>query len=205
VSPIPAIAVAALLGTEGALRAASAFVVGEAVAVGAIAAIVVAASAGSAKESLGFALAFIQLGIAALLVLLLIAHLRLGRDKPASQRMLAGLDGAAVRTPVAFASGAAMVAVNPKNLALALAGGTAILQLDAAWSVRAAIVVAFTALAVSLLTAEVVAYALSPRRAASLLARGRAVVLQHERRVVSAVLLGLAVLFVTLGLLGLRR
>jgi hypothetical protein len=79
------------------------------------------------------------------------------------------------------------------------------LDLDDAWSVRVVTILAFTALAVSLLTAEVVAYALSPRRAAVLLARGRASAMRHERGVVSAVLLGLALLFFMLGLVGLLR
>ena len=45
----------------------------------------------------------------------------------------------------------------------------------------------------------------SPRRAARLLARGREFTLQHERIVVNVVLLGLALLFLTRGLLDLSR
>lgn len=203
-SPIPAIAVAALLGTGGRLRAASAFVAGEAVGIFAVVAVVVAASADSLRDSVHSTLAFLQLGIAALLALLLIAHLRRGRGKPATARVLAALDGIVARPGVAFVSGAAMVAVNPKNLALALAGAAAIVDLNVTWGVSAVTVVVFTVLAVSLLTAEVLAYRLAPRRSASLLARGRAGVMRHERSVVSAVLLGLTLIFLTLGLAGLR-
>ncbi|HEU6446613.1 MAG TPA: hypothetical protein VFL61_16290, partial [Gaiellaceae bacterium] len=97
VSPIPALAVAALLGSSGALRTASAFVAGEALAVGAIAALVVVVAAGSLEASLESTLAFMQIGIGALLLLLLIAHARATRDVPASARVLAALDG--VRPP----------------------------------------------------------------------------------------------------------
>lgn len=203
VSPIPALAVAALLGSSGALRTAAAFVAGEALAVGAIAALVVVVAAGSLEASLESTLAFMQIGIGALLLLLLIAHARATRDVPASARVLAALDG--VRPPAAFVSGVAMVAVNPKNLALALAGGAAILELDQTGSLDAVTVVAFAALAVSLLVAEVAAYALSPERAARLLAGGRAFTLRHERVVVNVVLLGLGVLFLVRGTLDLLR
>jgi len=203
VSPIPALAVAALLGSTGNVRVATAFVAGEALAVGAITALVVVLAAGSLERSADFPLAVVQLGIGILLVLLLIAHARATRDEPASARVLAALDG--VRAPVAFFSGAAMVAVNPKNLALALAGGAAILEMDQTGSVAAAAVFAFAAVSVSVLVAEIAGYALSPTRGARLLARGRDVTLRHERVVVNVVLLGLAALFVTRGLLDLLR
>lgn len=205
VSPIPAIAVAALLGTDRPLRAASTFVAGQAIGIFAVVAIVVAASAETLGNSLHSALALLQLGIAAILALLLIAHLRRGRDRPASSRVLGALDGVVVRPGVALGSGVAMVGVNPKNLALALAGAAAIVDRDATWQVNAVTVVAFTAVASSVLIAEVLAYRLAPRRSAALLARGRAIVLRHERGVVTAVLLGLALIFVTLGLATLLR
>jgi threonine/homoserine/homoserine lactone efflux protein len=98
-----------------------------------------------------------------------------------------------------------MVGVNPKNLALALAGGAAILELDQTGGLAAVTVFVFTTLAVSLLIVEIAAYALSPERGAALLARGRDFTLRHERVVVNVVLLGLALLFVTRGLLDLLR
>lgn len=205
VSPIPALAVAALLGGDGALRAAAAFVVGEAVAVGAIAAIVVTLAASSLEDSLDVTVAVMQLAIAGLLGLLLVAHMQRAGDKRATPRVLAALNGVRERPRAAFVIGLAMVAVNPKNLAFALAGGAAILQLDRTWGVNLATVVAFTALAVSVLTAEIVAYALSPQRAARLLARGGALASRHERVLVSVVLIGLAVLFFTRGLLDMLR
>ena len=205
VSPISAIAVAALLGTNGPLRAASAFVAGQAIGIFAVVTIVLAASADLLRGSLHSALALVQLGVAAALALLLVAHLRRGRDRPASSRVLGSLDGVVVRPGVAFVSGAAMVGVNPKNLALALGGAAAIVDLDATWRVNAVTVVAFTVLASSILIAEVLAYRLAPRRSASLLAQGRASVMRHERRVVTAALLGLALLFFTLGLATLLR
>ena len=205
VSPIPAIAVAALLGTDGSLRAASAFVAGKAIGIFTVVTIVVAASADSLGNSLHSALAFVQLGIATVLALLLVAHLRRGRDRSASSHVLASLHGVEVRLGVAFVSGVAMVAVNPKNLALALAGAAAIVDLDATWRVNAVTVVAFTVLASSILVAEVLIYRLAPRRTASLLAQGRASVMRHERCVTTTVLLGLALLFFTLSLATLLR
>jgi len=203
VSPIPALAVAALLGSSCSLRAAAAFVAGEAFAVGAIVTLVVVVAAGSLDDSLDSTLAVMQLGIAALLALLLVAHSRRTRDEPASTRVLAALDG--VGSPVAFVSGAAMVAVNPKNLALALAGGAAILELDQTDGSNVVTVLVFTAVAVSLLIAEVLAYALMPHASARLLARGRELILRHERVVVNTVLLGLSLLFLIRGLLDLLR
>jgi threonine/homoserine/homoserine lactone efflux protein len=201
VSPIPALAVAALLGSRGSLRAASAFVAGEALAVGAIVALVVVVAAESLDDSLDSALAVMQLGIAALLALLLVAHSRKMRDAPASTRVLAALDG--VGSSVAFMTGAAMVAVNPKNLALALAGGAAILELDQTGGSNVVTVLVFTAVAVSLPIAEALAYALMPNASARLLARGRELILRHERVVVNGVLLGLSLLFLARGLLDL--
>jgi len=203
VSPIPALAVASLLGSSGSLRAASAFVAGEAFAVGAIVTVIVVVAAGSLDDSLGSTLAVMQLAIAALLALLLVAHSRRAQEEPASTRILAALDG--VGLSVAFVSGAAMVVVNPKNLALALAGGAAILELDQTGSSNVVNILVFTAVAVSLLSAEVVAYALMPRTTAWLLARGRELTLRHERVVVNAVLLSLSLLFFMRGLLDLLR
>jgi threonine/homoserine/homoserine lactone efflux protein len=203
VSPLPALAVAALLGSSGTLRAASAFVAGEALAVGTIAALIVAIAANSLKSSLESTLALMELGVAVLLALLLVAHLRMGQDKAASARVLAALDG--IRPQVAFACGVGMVALNPKNFALTLAGGTAILELDQTGGLNAAAVIAFTTVAVSLLIAEVVAYGLAPRHAAMMLARARELMLRHERTVATAILLVLILFFSTRGLFDLLR
>jgi threonine/homoserine/homoserine lactone efflux protein len=203
ISPIPLLAVAALLGSAGTTRTALAFVAGEALAVGAIAAIVVVVAARTLEGSLDSSLAFMQLGVAAALVLLLVLHLRMSEDETASTRVLAAIDG--VRPRVALLSGAAMVGVNPKNLALTLAGAAAILELDQSGGRQAMALVGFTVIAVSLLVLVVTAYALAPARAAALLARGRTFTLRHERIVVNGVLLALALLFFTRGLLDLWR
>jgi hypothetical protein len=92
VSPIPALAVAALLGSSGRLRTASAFVAGEALTIGAIAALVVVLAADSAESAVESALAFLQLGVGILLALLFLAHRRAARREPASSRMLPALD-----------------------------------------------------------------------------------------------------------------
>jgi threonine/homoserine/homoserine lactone efflux protein len=195
--------VAALLGSAGTTRTALAFVAGEALAVGAIAAIVIVAAARTLEGSLDSSLAFMQLGVAAVLVLLLVLHLRMSEDETASTRVLAAIDG--VRPRVALLSGAAMVGVNPKNLALTLAGAAAILELDQSGGRQAMALVGFTAIAVSLLVLEVMAYALAPVRAAALLGRARTFTLRHERVVVNGVLVAFAVLFFTRGLLDLLR
>lgn len=63
----------------------------------------------------------------------------------------------------------------------------------------------FTAIAVSLLVLEVMAHALAPVRAAGLLGRARTFTLRHEGVVVNGVLVALAVLFFTRGLLDLLK
>jgi hypothetical protein len=203
ISPISLLAVAALLGSAGTTRTALAFVAGGAIAVGAIAAIVVVAAARTLEGSLDSSLAFMQLGVAAVLVLLLVLHLRMREGETASTRLLAAIDG--VRPRVALLFGAAMVGVNPKNLALTLAGAAAILELDQSGGRQAMALVGFTAIAVSLLVLEVTAYAVAPARAAALLERGRTFTVRHERIVVNGVLLALALLFFTRGLLDLWR
>jgi threonine/homoserine/homoserine lactone efflux protein len=203
ISPIPLLAVAALLGSTGTTRTAAAFVAGETLAVGAIAAAVVVVGAGALEGSLGSTLAIMQLAVAGVLVLLLVAHLRMGGDETASTRVLSALDG--VRPRVALLTGMAMVGVNPKNLALTLVGAAAILELDQSGGLQAIAVIGFTVIAVSLLVVEVAAYALAPARAAAVLARGRSFTLRHERVVVNGVLLALALLFFARGLLDLLR
>jgi len=106
---------------------------------------------------------------------------------------------------VALLSGAAMMGVNPKNLALTVAGAAAILELDQSGGRKAMALVVFTAIAVSLLVLEVMAYALAPVRAAGLLGRARTFTLRREGVVVNGVLVALAVFFFTRGLLDLLK
>ena len=145
--------------------------------------------------------AVLQLAVAAVLAGLLVVH-ALRRESPArAARLLDALDG--VRPAVAFAAGVLLVALNPKNLALTLAGAAAIVDLDRSAGLELAAVAAFTGLAVSVLAVAVGCYAVAPARAGVLLARGRGLLLRRERVVLAVVLGGLAALFLVRGLVDL--
>lgn len=201
-SPLPLLAVAALLGSPGTTRTATAFVAGETVTIAAIAATVVAVTTRQLDAgTLDPTFAVLQLAVAAVLAALLVVH-ALRRESPArAARLLDALDG--VRPAVAFGAGVLLVALNPKNLALTLAGAAAIVDLDRSAGLELAAVAAFTGLAVSVLAVAVACYAVAPARAGKLLARGRGLLLRRERVVVAVVLGALAALFLVRGLVDL--
>jgi hypothetical protein len=95
-----------------------------------------------------------------------------------------------------------MVAVNPKNLALTLAGAAAIAQLGYSAGGQAASVIGFTAIAVSLLVGLLLLASAFPHQAAVLLGRAQAAVFARERVLVAVILSALAVFFLLRGALG---
>ena len=200
-SPIPILFMVGLLGASGPGRSAIAFASGEAVAVCSLLAATVFLfdDAGGGEGSLGSLATGLELTIGALLLVLLAAHLRRARG-PRDWSSLSLLERVGPRA--AFAAGLGMVLVNPKNLALTLAGAAAILELASSSGARIGTFAIFTGAAVSLLTLLIVASAMFPRPASVVLGRGRELVLERERVVVTVLLAALGGFFLLRGLAG---
>lgn len=198
-SPVPFLFAIALLGSSRPVGNAVAFITGEASAVAGVAtlAVVLTAEGGGSLES---ALSVLEILVGIALAALLVVHLRRPRRDEGRPRWSTLLDQVGPRG--AFAGGAAMVAVNPKNLALTLAGAASIVQLGYSAGGQAASVVAFTAVAVSALLALLALVAAFPRRSTALLGRAQASVFAHERALVGALLGALALFFLSRGLVG---
>lgn len=197
-SPIPILVMVGLLSASGPGSSAIAFASGEAVAVGALLlATVFLFDPGGERGSLGSLETGLALAVGVLLLALLVAHLRRPR-RPRGWTSLSLFERVGPRA--AFAGGLGMVLVNPKNLALTLAGAAAILELTSSTGARVATLVTFTCAAVSLLALLVAASAAFPGRASAVLGRGRALVLEHERVVVTVLLAALGGFFLARGL-----
>jgi threonine/homoserine/homoserine lactone efflux protein len=199
-SPLPFVLAIALLGSSRPIGNALAFVSGEALAVGGIATIAVVLTAGEGDGSLESALSALEVVVGACLAALLVVHLRRRPLKEGPPAWSGFLDSVGPRT--AFAGGVAMVAVNPKNLALTLAGAASIVQLGYSASGQAAGVLTFTLVAVSALLVLLGLAAVSPARSAAALGRAEAFVFAHERVLVGGLLGALAAFFLLRGLTG---
>ena len=202
VSPMPVLFQIALLGTSRPARNAVAFISGEALAVAAIAALAVALVSDDegAGGPLERPLSALEIVVGALFLALLMVHLRRPRRDEERPRWSTVLDRVGPRG--AFAGGLAMVVLNPKNLALTLAGAASIAQLGYSAGGQAASVAGFTAVAVSFLAALLLAAVVFPERSAALLARAQRAVFERERAIVAVVLGVLGVFFLLRGLLG---
>ena len=200
-SPAPFLLAVALLGASKSARTATAFVTGEALALGAVtaSAVFLARAEEGSEDDLGSSLAAVEIAVGAILALLLLVHARRSRERR-SPEWWSRLGRVGVRG--AFGGGLAMVVVNPKNFALALGGATAILELWSSTGAQAASVVAFTAVAVSLLLALIVLATIFPERAEMLFDRAQGFVLDHERGLVAVLLGTLAVFFLARGVAG---
>lgn len=201
-SPLPFLLEVALLGSSRPTRNAIAFISGEAFAVAVIAAfaVVLVSDGEGTAGRLERPLSGLELVVGALFAVLLVVHLRRRRRDDLPPRWSTVLDRVGPRG--AFAGGLAMVVVNPKNLALTLAGAASIAQLGYSAGGRAASVAGFTAVAVSFLVGVLVLVAAFPERSGELLGRMQAAVYASERVLVGAVLGVLAVFFLLRGSLG---
>jgi len=200
-SPLPFLFEVALLGTSRPTWNAVAFVSGEAFAIAAIATgtIVVVSDGDGGTGSLQRPLSALEIVVGALFAVLLAVHLLRPRGEEERPGWASVLDRVGPRG--AFAGGLAMVAANPKNLALTLAGAASIAQLGYSVGGQAASVAGFTAVAVSALVGVLVLVVAIPS-SGELLARIRQGVFVHERMLVAAVLGALAVFFLLRGSLG---
>jgi len=192
-SPLPFLLAVGLLGPDGRVTRAAAFVAGEALAVGAACAAAVFALRREDVDggATPLAIALFEIAIGCVLALLFAAHLKRTRRR-GQPEWQTRLDR--VGTGTAFAAGAAMIVVNPKNLALTLAGAAAILQLGSSTGGQVTGVVTFTVASVSVLGAMIVLAQAFPKRVRSIIGRVRSFVVDHER-VLVAVLLGVLAAF----------
>jgi hypothetical protein len=199
-SPLPFVLAVALLGTSRPVPNAFAFVSGEALAVASIAgAVVFLAADDGSTGSLERKLSVLEVIVGIALGVLLVVHLRRPPRPAGPPRWSTLLDRVGPRA--AFAGGLAMVAINPKNLALTLAGSASIVQLGYSTGGQAASVLMFSAVAVSALLLLLALTAAFPARSASLLARSQSLVYSHERVLVGVLLGVLATFFLLRGLL----
>ena len=200
-SPVPFLIAVALLDADRVPARAVSFVSGEALAVAGVAAGIVLLLGRSVDTEGGFGafLAALEIGIGLLLGLLLVVHLRRtrGGDEPWG-RLLERVDARA-----AFLGGLAMVVINPKNLALALAGSAAIVELGYSATGEVVSVATFTLASVSVLLALLLGVRAFPETARSILDRAHAFVAAHERPVGTVLLSVLAVYFTARGVLDL--
>jgi Sap, sulfolipid-1-addressing protein len=197
-SPLPFLLALALVGPDGVLIRAAAFVGGEALAVGAVCAAAVFALRRQDMDGgvMPSAVGLLELAIGCFVALLLGAHLkRTGRE--GAPRWHAVIDS--VDAGKAFAAGAAMIVVNPKNLALTLVGATAILEFGSSTRGQVTGVLTFTAASVSVLAALLVLARAFPRRARSVLDHLRSFTVEHERLLVAVLLGVLAAFFLVRG------
>jgi len=199
-SPLPFVLAVALLGTGSSPRTAAAFVTGQALAVGTVsaAAVFLVPVDEETDDSLGTSLGLVELTVGVLIALLRVAHLR----RSSSARSAGWWSRLARVGPrAAFGGGLAMVVVNPKNLALTLAGAAAIIQLSSSTRVQAAGVVTFATLAVAVLLLVVLSVMAFPQRSRTILDRVHGFVLDHERTLVTILLGAVATFFVARGAL----
>jgi threonine/homoserine/homoserine lactone efflux protein len=201
VSPLPFLFAIALLGTSRPARNALAFISGEALAIAGIAtlAVVLVSDGDGTVGPLKQPLSVLEIVVGALFAALLVVHLRRPRSEE-RPRWSSVLDRVGPRG--AFAGGLAMVAANPKNLALTLAGAASIAQLGYSAGGQAASIVGFTAIAVSLLVGLLLVAVSFPERSSATFSRAQAAVYARERVVVAWVLGLLAAFFLVRGLLG---
>jgi threonine/homoserine/homoserine lactone efflux protein len=199
-SPLPFVLAIALLGSSRPLGNAVAFVSGEALAIGGIATLAVVLTAGESDGSLADVLSALEIVVGACLAALLVVHLRRRPLREGPPAWSGFLDSVGPRT--AFAGGVAMVAVNPKNLALTLAGAASIVQLGYSAGGQVASVLTFTFVAVSALLVLLGVAAVSPARSAAALGRAETFVFSHERLLVGGLLGALSAFFLLRGVTG---
>lgn len=152
----------------------------------------------SARTALGI----VEVAVGAVLVVLGVVHwfLRSG-TAPGTPRWLRAVDAA---RPAVTAAAGLVMAVNPPNLLLSLAGGVAIGGAGLAPASVVAAVVAFTVVGASTVVLPMVADAVAAPRVRPLVARVRAWLERHDAVIVTVVLVAVGVLAAVSGFALLR-
>jgi threonine/homoserine/homoserine lactone efflux protein len=207
ISPIPIIAVILMLFSEGARSNGPAFLAGWIVGL-AIVGVVVLLVAGGAGIATGDeksnAAGTVQLVLGALLLL---AGLRRWRRRPAPgdevtmPRWMSAID--AFTLPKAFAAGFALSAINPKNLLLTIAAGTAIARAGLSAGEEAVVLVIFVALASVTIAGAVLLYLVGGARAKEKLDGWKAWLGTHSAAVMAVLLVVFGAVLLGKGISGL--
>jgi len=192
-SPLPIVAVVALLGAERGRANAVAYLAGQlggTVVLGAIL-LGLAGSAGAAEETRPADwVSVVKLLLGALLLFLAAKQLRerpSAERAPSASRWLRALDGA---TPVEAAGlGAALGTINPKNLVLVVAGMAAIAETGISSGQQAIAVILFACIGATGVAVPLVVSIAVPERSSVLLSRLQAWLGRHGGVIVAVVLI----------------
>ncbi len=207
ISVVPIIAIILMLVTPRARTNGASFALGFVLGLAVICTVAVALAGGSDFASASGPTKAVSIIKLLLGLLLLFAAFRQWRarpkpgEAPAMPKWLSSIDRF---TPArSFAVGAALSAINPKNLAMSLAAGLSIAQAGLSTGQEAATVVIYVLLAGATILAPLVLHLAMGRRATEILAGWRTWLAANNATVMSVLLLVFAVVLIGRGISGL--
>lgn len=207
ISVVPIIAIILMLVTPKAKTNGTAFAAGFVLGLAVICTVAVALAGGSDFSSNSGPTKTVSVIKLLLGLLLLFAASRQWRsrpkpgEEPAMPKWLRSIDQF---TPVrSFAVGAALSAINPKNLAMSLAAGLSIAQAGLSTGAEAGTIVIYVLLAGATILGPLVVYLAMGQRAAEILGGWRTWLADNNATVMSVLLLVFAVVLVGQGISGL--
>lgn len=207
ISVVPIIAIILMLVTPKAKTNGTAFAAGFVLGLAVICTVAVALAGGSDFSSNSGPTKTVSVIKLLLGLLLLFAASRQWRsrpkpgEEPAMPKWLRSIDQF---TPVrSFAIGAALSAINPKNLAMSLAAGLSIAQAGLSTGAEAGTIVIYVLLAGATILGPLVVYLAMRQRAAEILGGWRTWLADNNATVMSVLLLVFAVLLIGQGISGL--
>jgi threonine/homoserine/homoserine lactone efflux protein len=207
ISVVPIIAIILMLVTPKAKTNGSAFAAGFVLGLAVICTVAVALAGGSDFSSNSGPTKTVSVIKLLLGLLLLFAASRQWRsrpkpgEEPAMPKWLRSIDQF---TPVrSFGIGAALSAVNPKNLAMSLAAGLSIAQAGLSTGAEAGTIVIYVLLAGATILGPLVVYLAMGQRAAEILGGWRTWLADNNATVMSVLLLVFAVVLIGQGISGL--
>jgi threonine/homoserine/homoserine lactone efflux protein len=207
ISVVPIIAIILMLVTPKAKTNGTAFALGFVVGLAVICVVAVVLAGGSNFSSSSGPTKTVSIIKLLLGLLLLFASMRQWRarpkpgETPAMPKWLESIDQ--FTPPRSFAIGAALSAVNPKNLAMSLAAGLSIAQAELSTGQEAATILIYVVLAGATILGPLVVYLAMGQRATEILAGWRTWLADNNATVMSVLLLVFAVVLVGQGISGL--
>jgi threonine/homoserine/homoserine lactone efflux protein len=207
ISVVPIIAIILMLVTPKAKTNGTAFALGFVLGLAVICTIAVAVAGGSNFSSSSGPTQTVSIIKLLLGLLLLVAAARQWRSRPkpgqdpVMPKWLASIDQ--FTPPRSFAIGAALSAVNPKNLAMSLAAGLSIAQAGISTAQEAGTIVIYVLLAGATILGPLVVYLAMGQRASEILGAWRTWLADNNATVMSVLLLVFAVVLVGQGITGL--
>jgi threonine/homoserine/homoserine lactone efflux protein len=207
ISVVPIIAIILMLVTAKAKPNGTAFALGFVLGLAAICVVAVVLAGGSDFSSSSGPTKTVSVIKLLLGLLLLAAAARQWRarpkpgETPAMPKWLESIDQ--FTPPRSFAIGAALSAVNPKNLAMSLAAGLSIAQAELSTGQEAATILIYVLLAGATILGPLVVYFAMGHRATEILAEWRTWLADNNATVMSVLLLVFAVVLIGQGISGL--